>query len=201
MFTGLIERTGKVLALTSSVQSITRLELDVGPGFETALGDSVAVNGTCLTVTSNEGSQLAFDLNAETIRLTSFSALRVGSEVNLERAMRIGDRLGGHLVSGHVDGLGTIAKIDKTPQGWDLHVRLPRHLARYVIAKGSICLDGVSLTVNTVTDDAAGTMITLMLIPTTISVTAFKGAAEGQPLNAEVDQIGKYIERLLGPRT
>ncbi len=195
MFTGIIERTGKVVSLTSSHESITQLLVDADRGFDTKVGDSVAINGCCLTVTSNKVSMLAFDVSRETMARTSLAHLREGAEVNLERAMKLGDRLGGHLVSGHVDGLGTVNRILKLPHGWDISVRLPRELARYVIAKGSICLDGVSLTVNSLADDAAGTVIGLMLIPTTVSLTAFKFLQPEQPLNVEVDQIGKWVER------
>lgn len=195
MFTGIIERTGKVVSLTASQAAITQLIIDVGAAFETALGDSVAVNGCCLTVTSNERERLAFDLSSETLSKTSLSQLRADSEVNLERAMKLGDRLGGHLVSGHVDGLGVVESISKLAQGWDLKLRLGPDLARYAIAKGSICLDGVSLTVNSVADDSAGALIGLMLIPTTVNITGFKSVAAGQKLNVEVDQVGKWVER------
>ena len=109
--------------------------------------------------------------------------------------MQLGDRLGGHLVSGHVDGLGMIERILKKPDGWDLTVRLPRDLARYVIPKGSICLDGISLTVNSITDDDQGTVLSLMLIPTTVTLTSFEYLLPAQPVNVEVDQIGKWVER------
>ena len=155
MFTGIIERTGRVVSLTAPesatcdlMAAITQLIIDPGKGFETNLGDSVAVNGCCLTVTSNKMQLLAFDVSAETMRRTTMRGLREGSDVNLERALKLGDRLGGHMVSGHVDGVGTVERIQKLPDGWDLTMALPRELGRYVIAKGSICLDGVSLTVN-----------------------------------------------------
>ena len=201
MFTGLVERTGRVVSLTSSdgtalMSSITQLIVDAGKGFDTQPGDSVSVNGCCLTVTSNKVQMLAFDLSRETLNRTSLGTLHEGSEVNLERAMRLGDRLGGHLVSGHVDGLGEVTRIQKKPDGWDLSIRLSAPLTRYVIPKGSICLDGISLTVNTVVDLPGGaTDIGLMLIPTTVSMTSFKHLREGQPVNVEVDQVGKYIER------
>jgi riboflavin synthase len=208
MFTGIVERTGRVVSLTTPaatpamgtvgtiMSSITQLLIDAGKGFDTRPGDSVSVNGCCLTVTSNKVQMLAFDVTRETLAKTSLGELVEGGEVNLERAMKLGDRLGGHLVSGHVDGVATIASIRKGADGWEIHVDVPRSLARYVIVKGSICLDGVSLTVNTVEDHDHVTRLGLMLIPTTVSLTAFKGLAEGGAVNVEVDMIGKYLERL-----
>lgn len=209
MFTGIIERTGKVVSLMRGVDaggglmaSITQLIIDAGKGFDTQIGDSVAVNGCCLTVTSNKVQMLAFDVSSETLAKSSLGILQEGSEVNLERAMKLGDRLGGHLVSGHVDGVGRIERIQKKADGWDLSVAVPRDLGRYVVRKGSLCLDGVSLTVNALDDaDPSGvTKVALMLIPTTVSLTAFKNMREGQPINVEVDQVGKFVERLLAPR-
>lgn len=203
MFTGIVERTGRVVSLTAPesansnlMASITQLIIEPGKGFETKLGDSVAINGCCLTVTSNKMQLLAFDVSAETMRRTTMRVLREGAEVNLERALKLGDRLGGHMVSGHVDGVATVERIHKLADGWDLTVALPRDLGRYVIAKGSICLDGVSLTVNAVKDSDTHTQIRLMLIPTTVSLTSFRLMAEGSELNVEVDMIGKYLERL-----
>lgn len=206
MFTGIVERAGRVVALTASesttagvMTSITQLIVEAGKDFETKLGDSVAVNGCCLTVTSNKMQLLAFDVSAETMRRTTMHTLREGGIVNLERALKLGDRLGGHMVSGHVDGIGTVERVLKLPDGWDLTVALPRDLGRYVIPKGSICLDGVSLTVNTLDDQEHFTFIRLMLIPTTVSLTSFRGLREGQELNVEVDMVGKFLERLATP--
>jgi riboflavin synthase len=206
MFTGIIECTGRVVSLTAPesgseglMASITQLIVDPGKGYATNLGDSVAVNGCCLTVTSNKMHLLAFDVSAETMRRTTMHALREGAEVNLERALKLGDRLGGHMVSGHVDGAGTVDRIQKLPDGWDLTIALPRDLGRYVIPKGSICLDGVSLTVNALEDRDVRTLIRLMLIPTTVSLTSFKALREGQELNVEVDMVGKFLERLGAP--
>jgi len=206
MFTGIVERTGKILSLTtpageagSLMSSITQLIVDPGKGFETKLGDSVAINGCCLTVTSNKMQLLAFDVSSETLARTNLGRLGEGQEVNLERALKLGDRLGGHLVSGHVDGLGTVQHIHKQPGGWELSFSLSRELGRFVIQKGSICLDGVSLTVNSVADHEATTVAQVMLIPTTVSLTSLKSLVEGQFLNIEVDAIGKYVERLAAP--
>lgn len=204
MFTGIVERTGKVLSLTAPpagteglMASITQLIVDPGKGFDTRPGDSVAVNGCCLTVTSNKVQMLAFDVTRETLSRTSLGELSEGKEVNLERAMKLGDRLGGHLVSGHVDGTAVVDRIMKKADGWELVLETGRELGKYVIRKGSACLDGVSLTVNEVADRDQATMLSLTLIPTTVSLTSFKSLKEGQRLNLEVDAIGKFVERLI----
>jgi riboflavin synthase len=206
MFTGIVERTGKIVSLTTPaagtsglMSSITQLLIDAGKGFDTQVGDSVAVNGCCLTVTSNKVQMLAFDVTRETLSRTSLGRLGEGDEVNLERALKVGDRLGGHLVSGHVDGAGQIGRILKQPDGWEVILRLPLDLGRYVIHKGSLCVDGVSLTVNSLADHDDWAMVGLTLIPTTVSLTSFKALKEGQRVNVEVDQVGKFIERLTRP--
>ena len=201
MFTGIVERTGRIVSLTRPAEggpmhSISQLIIDAGKGFDTRPGDSVAINGCCLTVTSNKLQLLAFDISRETLAHTSLGELGENSELNLERALKLGERLGGHLVSGHIDGVGIVDSILKQPDGWELTVRMPAALGRYVICKGSICLDGVSLTVNAVADVALTTVIGLTLIPTTVSMTALKSLREGQRLNIEVDAIGKYVDRL-----
>ena len=208
MFTGIIERTAKVVSLTRPLPgadvlmaAITQLIIDPGQDFETVRGDSVAVNGCCLTVTNDGAQRLAFDVSRETMALTNLGSLREGEEVNVERALRLGDRLGGHLVTGHVDGLGVVERLEKNADGWALAVALPAALGRYVIAKGSICVDGVSLTVNSLTDrrgdgEPDSTLVQLMLIPTTVTLTAFKAMGVGKEVNIEVDGIGKFVERL-----
>jgi riboflavin synthase len=208
MFTGIVERTGKIVSLLRPSDyggqalgsGITQLIIDPGKSFETSIGDSVAVNGCCLTVTSNKVQLLAFDVSSETLAKTSLAALRESDEVNLERALRVGDRLGGHLVSGHVDGTGDITRVKKQPEGWEVAVTVPHEMGRYFVAKGSICVDGVSLTVNSLADADDHTTIELMLIPTTVSLTSLKFLAVGQKVNVEVDPIGKYLERLVAPR-
>lgn len=205
MFTGLVERTGRVVSLTAShpdagvMSQITQLIVDAGKNFDTTPGDSVSVNGCCLTVTSNKVQFLAFDVSRETLAKTSLGSLTEGAEVNLERALRLGDRLGGHLVTGHVDGTGTVVRVGKQPDGWDIEVRVPRDLARYCIHKGSICLDGVSLTINRLQDESDYSVVSLMLIPTTVSLTSLKSLREGYTVNIEVDSVGKFVERLTGP--
>lgn len=198
MFTGLIERTGKVISLTAPADAaIMQLIVDPGKDYPTERGDSVAVNGCCLTVTSNRMGMLAFDVSRETLECTSLGDVNEGREVNLERALRVGDRLGGHMVTGHIDGTCIVTTVKKQSEGWSLEVSVPQPYGRYLIHKGSICLDGVSLTVNSVDDDGDETIIQLTLIPTTVSLTTFKHLVDGARLNFEVDPIGKYVERLI----
>jgi riboflavin synthase len=209
MFTGIVERTGQVLAPApghstggepgAAMGDITRLAIAAGPDYVTALGDSVAVNGCCLTVTGHDQGVLTFDVSGETLGKTSLGQLRHGSEVNLERALRVGDRLGGHIVSGHVDGTGTVRAVDKKPDGWELVIALTPALGRYCIPKGSICLDGISLTINRVDDRPGEVLVSLCLIPTTVEITTFKHLIDGQLVNIEVDSLGKYVERLMKP--
>jgi riboflavin synthase len=207
MFTGIIERTGKIVSVsthhageTGGMSAITQLIIDPGKGFDTNLGDSVAVNGCCLTVTSNKMQLLSFDVSRETLERTTLADIEEGQSANLERAMTLGARLGGHLVSGHVDCCGTIEDIQKNPDGWVMRISLPASHGRYLIAKGSICIDGVSLTVNTLTDSVDRTTVGVTLIPTTISLTCFRQAVAGMDVNIEVDLVGKYIERLTQTR-
>jgi riboflavin synthase len=208
MFTGIIERTGKVVSVSthraggaSGMHAITQVIIDPEKGFETKLGDSVSVNGCCLTVTSNKMNLLSFDVSRETLDKTNLADLKESQDVNLERAMALGARLGGHLVSGHVDCTGIIEHIEKNSDGWIIEVSIPRDFGRYLISKGSICIDGVSLTVNTLKDVADRSVVGLTLIPTTISLTCFRHTIKGAEVNIEVDLIGKYIERLTASRS
>lgn len=202
MFTGLVENTGTVVSLEpyeghADTGRIYRLVIEPREFIETQLGDSVAINGCCLTVTNNQDKLLAFDINHETFSITQLGGLKLGSVVNLERAMLPSTRFGGHIVSGHVDCSAQLQKLKKSEGGWDLQVSISRDFGRYIVKKGSICLDGVSLTVNTVVDKVDFTEFNLMLIPTTIEETNFKYLAEGYLFNVETDLMGKYIERLL----
>jgi riboflavin synthase len=200
MFTGIIERTGKVVSLVTrdvdGTRPITQIIIDPGQDFATKIGDSVAINGCCLTVTSNKMNWLSFDVSSETLAKTTLGGLIEGSDVNLERAMQLSDRLGGHLVSGHVDGLAVVDRVNKQPDGWYVSVHLTPELGRWFVNKGSVCLDGVSLTVNEVHDLGEATQLSLMLIPTTVSLTTFKDLKPGQKLNLEIDLIAKYVDRL-----
>jgi riboflavin synthase len=193
MFTGLVEEQGSVVGIESLGDSV-RLTLR-GPlvTADASHGDSIAVNGCCLTVTDLDGDVFTADVMAESLNRTSLSDLSVGASVNLERAVAAGARLGGHIVQGHVDGVGSL--LERTPSDhWDvLRFSLPAELARYVVEKGSIAVSGVSLTVVEVTDDA----FSVSLIPTTLADTILGSLAPGDRVNLEVDIVAKYVERLL----
>ncbi|MEU1227677.1 MULTISPECIES: riboflavin synthase [unclassified Streptomyces] len=194
MFTGIVEELGEVVAV-EQLEDASRFRLRGPLVTEGAQhGDSIAVNGVCLTVVEHGDGEFTADVMAETLKRSSLGALAVGSRVNLERPMAVGGRLGGHIVQGHVDGTGTI--LERTPsEHWELvKVGLPAHLSRYVVEKGSITVDGVSLTVVEVADD----WFTISLIPTTLDLTTLGIKQSGDPVNLEVDVIAKYVERLLG---
>lgn len=197
MFTGLIEGVGRVLAVEPREGDV-RLRIAVGslPFAEVAMGESIAVSGVCLTVVEFDATSFAADASTETLALTTLGGLGVGRAVNLERAIRPTDRLGGHLVSGHVDGVGRVAQVwpDARAQRW--RFTAPASLLRYVAVKGSICVDGVSLTVNAV-DDAG---FEVALIPHTVAHTAFSSTHVGDAVNLEVDLVARYVERLLSGR-
>lgn len=197
MFTGLIEGVGHVRALEPRGGDL-RLRIGVGtlPFDEVALGESIAVSGVCLTVVEYDAASFAADASTETLALTTLGGLSVGHAVNLERAMRPTDRLGGHLVSGHVDGLGRVLSVhdDARAQRW--RFAAPAALLKYIAVKGSICVDGVSLTVNAV--DSEG--FEVALIPHTVSHTAFSTTKVGDAVNLEVDLVARYVERLLAAR-
>ncbi|MER5303914.1 riboflavin synthase [Streptomyces lasiicapitis] len=196
MFTGIVEELGEVTAV-ENLDDASRFRLRGPVVTEGAKhGDSIAVNGVCLTVVEHEGDEFTADVMAETLDRSSLGALVPGSKVNLERPTAVGDRLGGHIVQGHVDGTGTI--VDRKPsENWEIvKVSLPDGLARYVVEKGSITVDGVSLTVV----DAGPDYFTISLIPTTLALTTLGIKQPGDPVNLEVDVIAKYVERLLGAR-
>ncbi|MER7517426.1 riboflavin synthase [Streptomyces sp. NPDC126499] len=195
MFTGIVEELGEVVAV-EQLADASRFRLRGPLVTEGARhGDSIAVNGVCLTVVDCGEGEFTADVMAETLKRSSLGALETGSRVNLERPMAVGGRLGGHIVQGHVDGTGTI--LARTPsEHWEIvKVGLPAALARYVVEKGSITVDGVSLTVVEVGDD----WFTISLIPTTLALTTLGIKQPGDPVNLEVDVIAKYVERLLGP--
>jgi riboflavin synthase len=197
MFTGLIEGIGR-LAARDMRDGDARLRIETGtlPFAGVQLGESIAVSGVCLTVVAFDGKSFEADASNETLALTTLGALPAGAALNLERAMRPDDRLGGHLVSGHVDGVGSVMRIepDARAQRWTFSA--PVALLRYVAQKGSICVDGVSLTVNAV-DDAG---FEVALVPHTIAHTAFGKTSVGDPVNLEVDLVARYVERLLTTR-
>jgi len=198
MFTGLIEGVGR-LASRELRGGDARLRIDVGtlPFTDVALGESIAANGVCLTVVEFDAMTFQVDASTETLSLTTLGALVEGAALNLERAMKPSDRLGGHLVSGHVDGVGRVTRIweDARAQRWKFSV--PAHLSKYIAQKGSICVDGVSLTVNTVDEDG----FDVALIPHTVSQTAFAKTRVGDAVNIEIDLVARYVERLLQTRT
>jgi riboflavin synthase len=197
MFTGLVEGVGKVLALEPTAEGGVRLTLDGGPLAEgAALGDSIAVNGCCLTVTARDGARLSFDLLQETLARTSLRQARPGGVVNLERALAANGRYGGHFVTGHVDATGTIRVWEQ--KGADFELRLgidPAH-GRYLVPKGCIAVDGISLTVADVARDA----FSVWIIPHTRQVTALRERAVGDAVNLEFDLLAKYTEKILAAR-
>lgn len=194
MFTGIVEELGEIVAV-ENLGDASRF-LVSGPVVTEGAkhGDSIAVNGVCLTVVDTEDGRFSADVMAETLNRSSLGALAVGSRVNLERPMALGGRLGGHLVQGHVDGTGTIVE-RKPSEHWEIvKVSLPAELSRYVVEKGSITVDGISLTVV----DAGPDYFTVSLIPTTLDLTTLGVKQAGDPVNLEVDVLAKYVERLLG---
>lgn len=196
MFTGIIQATGKV-ATSESIGGDVRLSIDVQhlaaqvDASRLAVGESVAVSGVCLTVIAFDGRCFVADVSRETLGLTTLGALAHGSEVNLEAALRAGDPLGGHLMSGHVDGLARVAALHSDARSLRVDVEVPPGLERYIATKGSVALDGVSLTVNTV----EGRLFSVNLIPHTVAVTCFRQLRLGASLNLEVDQLARYVER------
>lgn len=193
MFTGIVTDLGTVRRITPG--PVTRLEIETAyPTAEIALGASVCCNGCCLSVVEKGPSWLAFEASAETLSVTTLGSWQVGTRVNLERALKVGDELGGHLVSGHVDGVGKI--VDQRQDGGSIRITVeaPKPMMRFIAPKGSIALDGVSLTVNEVGDETFGVNI----IPITQEVTNLGSAEAGTAVNLEIDQVARYVARLLG---
>lgn len=195
MFTGLVQDVGVVQSVRINQQGST---LELKTHMDTSdweLGESVAVNGACLTVTHVKGQSFTVDCSLETLRCTTLGALKAHSKVHLERALQLGDRLGGHLVSGHVDGLGTVLSVRPEGNAIRIDIQPPEELLKYMINKGSITLDGVSLTINTLETKS----FSVAIIPHTQEMTHLGEYQVGTHINLEVDQIGKYIERLTMP--
>ena len=197
MFTGIIQAVGKVESLTPKSGDL-RIAIDTGtlPMQGVKEGDSIAVSGCCLTVIGKRTHGFDADASRETLSLTILGDLKPGSPVNLETALTLGTPLGGHLVSGHVDGLGTVRSRREEARSVRFDIELPQALKRYVVHKGSICVDGVSLTVNALRDN----VFDVNIIPHTMSHTIFGGYREGSRVNLEVDVVARYVERLLGDR-
>ena len=197
MFTGLIEGVGRLRQREPRGGDV-RLHVEVGtlPFADVAMGESIAVSGVCLTVVAFDATSFAADVSTETLSLTTLGGLVEGQALNLERAMRPTDRLGGHLVSGHVDGVGRVLSVHEDARSQRWRFAAPAPLLKYIATKGSICVDGVSLTVNAV--DGEG--FEVALIPHTVSHTAFASTRVGDPVNLEVDLVARYVERLLAAR-
>jgi riboflavin synthase len=196
MFTGIVEETGRVKRIAPSDKSI-RLAVTAGVTAKGArIGDSFAVNGCCLTIVKIVGKTLEFDLLKETWERTNFSELRPESAVNLERSLAVGDRLHGHFVTGHIDGVGVIKTFEKRGADWLLEIQPPHEAMRYLVFKGAIAVDGISLTVAEVSAKA----FRIWIIPHTYEVTALRERAVGSLVNIEADMLAKYAENLLGQR-
>jgi len=193
MFTGLVQDLGTVTAVDEGPDGV---RLTVATGLELSAGDSVAVNGVCLTATSLPDGAFTADVMHETLRRSSLAGLRAGARVNLELPLRAADRLGGHFVQGHVDGLGTVWDVREEGFARVVTIGAPAALLRYVVEKGSIAVDGVSLTVSGLGED----WLQVSLIPETLERTILGSATTGQPVNLEVDVLAKYVERLVGSR-
>lgn len=204
MFTGIVTAIGRI----TQVSPLTGTGADAGarlfieaPGFlrsDNKLGDSIAIQGACMTVVAMGETSFEVDVSRESLNRTV--GLGEPGEVNLEHAMKLGDSLDGHIVSGHVDGTGEVSVFEQLGESWSLHIQVPPALARYMAYKGSVTINGVSLTVNSVDDNAHGCEIGINLIPHTLQVTTLKHLAPGRQVNIEVDMIARYCERLLGAR-
>lgn len=192
MFTGIVEGTGKILAFDKNTKrrSAVKIAVDLGKYAKgLKLGQSVALNGVCLTVTGISQSKCNFEMIEETTKKTDLGNLKVGGVVNIERSLKVGDRLEGHFVLGHVDGIGIIKKIEKRPKEIKVWFEIPKHLSRFVVQKGSIAVDGISLTVV----DVKKNLASVCLIPHTVHVTNFQTKKTGDKLNIETDILGKYL--------
>lgn len=195
MFTGLIETVGRVTVCQKRGAAAVLTVATTLPLSEIAIGDSVAVNGACLTVTAKHEATLTFDVSPESLTGTTFEGVRSGQSVNLERAMRLGDRIGGHIVTGHIDCVGKLLKSSEISGNRVLEFTLPPEHARYLVQKGSVTIDGISLTVNTVSPVG----FSVNIIPLTYASTALSQLKSGDQVNIETDIIGKYVERLTSP--
>ncbi len=200
MFTGIVAAVGRISKITPLGDGV-RLTVSAGVlGLEDVkLGDSIAIQGACMTAVALRKEANEFDVEVSKESLTKTAGLTEVGEVNLEKALALGDRLGGHLVSGHVDGLGEVVVFEEIAESWRLDVRVPKTLAKYFAYKGSAVINGVSLTTNSVIDTADGTIISINLIPHTIQVTTLRHLQVGAKVNVEIDLIARYVERMLAP--
>lgn len=201
MFTGIVAAVGRIIEVSpfNEGQEDAGVHLKIqAQGFlrdSTKLGDSIAVQGACMTVVELAADTFSVDVSRESLNRTS--GLDAQGEVNLEHALRMGDSLDGHLVSGHVDGLGEVSHFEPLGESWDLRIRVPQNMARFLAYKGSITVNGVSLTVNQVDDDISGCEIHINLIPHTVQVTTLKDLSVGALVNLEIDMIARYVERMV----
>ncbi|MFO7830612.1 MAG: riboflavin synthase [Desulfuromonadaceae bacterium] len=193
MFTGLIEDLGRIESIQRNSKSFKLRVVTTLPPQEISIGDSIAVNGICLTVVEHTSGTFSADVSPETMQSSNIGSLSVGNTVNIERALRLGDRLGGHMVSGHIDTTGTVVRRVHDDIAVRFTVELPRTFMRYVISKGSIAIDGISLTVNRVTD----TTFSVAIIPHSLAKTTLQHYGVGARVNIETDMLGRYIEKLL----
>ena len=206
MFTGIVSGIGRIVdvqALGAGASFGKALTIEAPAGWlgESAIGDSIALAGACMTIVSIDTARHRFQVEVSVESLAATHGLDAAGEVNLEKALRAGDRLDGHLVSGHVDGVGTVARFERAGESWLLEVTAPTALARYLALKGSIAVDGVSLTVNSVVDGAVACTFSVNLIPHTVENTTLRGLAVGRRVNLEADTIARYVERMLAARS
>lgn len=200
MFTGIVAAVGKITkieALGTDDNAGVRLTIDAGklPMDDVALGDSIALNGACMTVIEKSDHGFVVDVSRESLNKTT--GLDHTQEVNLEKALTLADHIGGHLVSGHVDGLGVVKKFEPVGESQELVIEAPKSLAKYLAYKGSIVVNGVSLTVNKIEDTAAGCLFSINLIPHTVQVTTLRNLLAGSKVNLEIDLIARYVERMM----
>ncbi len=196
MFTGIIEGKGKVIRIEPKSQGMKlTLELSIHLT-EVQLGDSININGACLTVVEKRGQTVSLDLSSETLQKTVLGELKEGDQVNFERALKLSDRIGGHIVTGHIDGIGVITEKRKQGDFIHLRMRVPKSVSRYVVQKGSIAIDGISLTVN----ECENEEIRMTLIPYTLEKTTLIDKKVGARVNVETDIIGKYVEKMINQR-
>jgi riboflavin synthase len=202
MFTGIITGVGRIVAVHALGSSSThgkRLSIETPAGYldDVGLGDSIALNGACMTATQLDPAESRFTVEVSAESLDKTAGLTVTGPINLEKALRANDRLGGHLVSGHVDGIGQVTHFAQVGESWELRVLAPSTLARYLAYKGSITINGVSLTVNRIADQSAGCEMSMNLIPHTVTHTALGSLRAGSRVNLEIDLIARYVERML----
>jgi len=203
MFTGIITAVGRIAAVHDLGSSLThgkRLTIECPPAYleDVGLGDSIALNGACMTVTSFDPAAGRFTIDISAESLTKTTGLAAPGPINLEKALRANDRLGGHLVSGHVDGIGRVTHFAQVGESWELRILAPLALAKYLAYKGSVTVNGVSLTVNRIQDQAEGCELSINLIPHTVQNTALGALKAGSGVNLEIDLIARYVERMLG---